>query len=149
MERKYRIEVKGKQHIVSVKPHEGKESLIVQVDGQEYNVKVEPISPTTQVESTQIQKPKAVPTKTPTRRPSTQVKAGTSPGEVLAPIPGKVLEVHVKIGQRVSSGDPLVVLEAMKMKNDIFAPVNGVVAEVVSAGDTVNYNDLLVRIETT
>ena len=148
MERKYRIEVKGKQHKVSVKPHESKESLIVQINGQEYNVKVESIISTTKTDRTQIQKPTSVPAATPTRRPSTQIKAGTSPGEVLAPIPGKVLEVYVKMGQKVSSGDSLVVLEAMKMKNDIFAPIDGVVAEVVSVGDTVNYNDLLVRIET-
>ena len=58
---------------------------------------------------------------------------------VTAPMPGNILKVNVTVGQAVKEGDLLVVLEAMKMENEIFAPCNGTVAQVlVSKGSTVD-----------
>ena len=58
---------------------------------------------------------------------------------VTAPMPGNILKVAVSAGQSVKEGDLLVVLEAMKMENEIFAPKNGTVAQVlVSKGSTVD-----------
>ena len=58
---------------------------------------------------------------------------------VTAPMPGNILKVAVTAGQAVKEGDLLVVLEAMKMENEIFAPCNGTVAQVlVSKGSTVD-----------
>ena len=58
---------------------------------------------------------------------------------VNAPMPGNILKVAVTAGQTVKEGDLLVVLEAMKMENEIFAPKNGTVAQVlVSKGSTVD-----------
>ncbi len=61
-------------------------------------------------------------------------------GEAInAPMPGTILQVKVAAGQAVKSGDVLVVLEAMKMENEIVAPRDGVVAQVaVSKGSTVD-----------
>ena len=59
-------------------------------------------------------------------------------GGLTAPMPGTILEVHVKEGQRVREGQTLLVMEAMKMESGVKAPVAGTVAEIhVSAGDTV------------
>ena len=64
---------------------------------------------------------------------------------VKAPMPGNILDVKVKPGASVKAGDALVVLEAMKMENEVFAGVNGVVKSVhVNAGDAVQPDDLLV-----
>ena len=66
---------------------------------------------------------------------------------VSAPMPGNILKVNVSVGQKVKAGDVLVVLEAMKMENEIMAPCDGTVSAVpVSKGSTVNTGDLLVAI---
>ena len=58
---------------------------------------------------------------------------------VTAPMPGNILKVNVTAGQAVKEGDLLVVLEAMKMENEIFAPKAGTVAQVlVQKGSTVD-----------
>ncbi|MFG3639786.1 acetyl/propionyl/methylcrotonyl-CoA carboxylase subunit alpha [Micromonospora sp. NPDC047762] len=58
--------------------------------------------------------------------PTTAVAAGS----LLAPLPGVVTRVHVEVGQRVSAGDPLLTLEAMKLEHPVLAPIDGVVAEL-------------------
>ena len=59
--------------------------------------------------------------------------------QVTAPMPGNILKVAVTAGQSVKEGDLLVVLEAMKMENEIFAPKSGTVAQVlVQKGSTVD-----------
>ena len=69
-------------------------------------------------------------------------------GDVRAPMPGQVLLVHAAIGDRVSSGDPLVVLESMKMELVLTAPIDGEVAELtVAVGDKVAVDQPLARVE--
>jgi len=66
-------------------------------------------------------------------------------GAISAEIPGVVVSVAVQEGQTVQAGDALLVLEAMKMQNEIAAPVHGVVEEIkVKTGQSVNAGDLLV-----
>lgn len=60
-------------------------------------------------------------------------------------MPGNILDIKVSVGQQVAHGDVLVVLEAMKMENDIVAPGAGTVAGIhVNKGDTVDTGSLLV-----
>ena len=64
---------------------------------------------------------------------------------VKAPMPGNILDVKVAAGASVKAGDVLVILEAMKMENEIVAPQDGTVASInVNKGDTVNSGDVLV-----
>ena len=74
--------------------------------------------------------------------------AGTGAGEpVNAPMPGNILRVNVKAGDAVKSGTVLCVLEAMKMENEIMAPKDGTVTQVlVSKGSTVDTGAPLVVI---
>ena len=82
--------------------------------------------------------PKAAPA--PAAKP---VAAGAA--TVTAPMPGKVLEVKCKAGDAVKSGQVLLILEAMKMQNEIMAPADGTIADVrVSAGSTVNTGDVMI-----
>jgi biotin carboxyl carrier protein len=70
------------------------------------------------------------------------------PKKVSAFIPGKIKKVFVKKGSKVKEGDKLLILEAMKMNNNIFSPMKGVVKEVyVTAGLSVAKNSLLVEFE--
>ena len=72
-------------------------------------------------------------------------KAGAT--AVKAPMPGNIMKVNVKVGDSVKKGDVLVVLEAMKMENDVCAPADGVVASVdVNQGATVETDAVLVTL---
>ena len=78
--------------------------------------------------------------------PAAPVAAGGT--EVKAPMPGNIFDVKVAPGASVKAGDVVAVLEAMKMENDIVAPVDGTIGVVaVKKGDTVNTDDLIVTIQ--
>ncbi|MBE6815949.1 MAG: biotin/lipoyl-binding protein [Ruminococcaceae bacterium] len=73
--------------------------------------------------------------------PAAPTASGT---QVKAPMPGTILAVKASAGQAVKAGDVIVVLEAMKMENDIVAPCDGTIKEiVVTKGTTVNTDDVL------
>jgi biotin carboxyl carrier protein len=68
--------------------------------------------------------------------------------EILAPMPGKVVKVQVEVGSQIDKGKGVVVVEAMKMQNEMKSPIEGVVKAVhVKAGDTVNAGDVLAVVE--
>lgn len=68
--------------------------------------------------------------------------------DIIAPMPGLILDVYVKEGEEVKEGDYLLVLEAMKMENTLTAPRDGVVKSVsVVKGKTVDKNQLLIEME--
>ncbi|RUM60066.1 MAG: oxaloacetate decarboxylase subunit alpha [Persephonella sp.] len=82
-----------------------------------------------------------------------QMPAGKRPkakdlGDVSSPMPGKVVSVKVSRGDKVKKGDVLLIVEAMKMENEIHSPIDGVVEEVyVREGDQVNPDECLIKIE--
>jgi len=85
-----------------------------------------------------------------TEIPSSYAPKWLPPDErrVKAFIPGTIIEVKVKEGSRVKEGDILLILDAMKMYNEIASPADGKVAEVaVAAGERVEKNQLLIRLE--
>ncbi len=72
----------------------------------------------------------------------------SSAGDVTAPLPGLILEVKVKEGEKVKAGQDLLVMEAMKMENQVQAPHDGTVGKLyVKNGDSVAEGDLLVHME--
>ena len=81
--------------------------------------------------------------------PAPAPAAGLAAGEVVkSPMPGNVLKINVQQGQKVNEGDVLIVLEAMKMENDINSPKAGVVkALYVNKGDTVASGQVLFEVE--
>ena len=82
----------------------------------------------------------------PKAAPAPKAAAGAAGAvAVKAPMPGNILDVKVAAGASVKAGDVLVILEAMKMENEIVAPQDGTVASInVNKGDTVNSGDVLV-----
>lgn len=84
----------------------------------------------------------------PAAAPAPAAAAVTGEGEcVPSPMPGNILKVNVANGQSVNEGDVLVILEAMKMENEILAPKSGTVSQVcVSQGSTVDTGAPLVVI---
>lgn len=68
--------------------------------------------------------------------------------EILAPMPGKIVDVLVEVGDQVSEDDELLILEAMKMENPVYATGDGVVKEIkVKKNDAVEADQLLVVLE--
>ena len=86
----------------------------------------------------------------PAAAPAPAVPAAPAVGEgekVCAPMPGTILDVRTSNGQKVSKGDVIMVLEAMKMENDIVAPCDGTVTSiVVKKGDNVQSGDTLATV---
>jgi biotin carboxyl carrier protein len=112
-------------------PEEGPLRLLV--DAKEYEVEVKGRGTAVR------KKPKVAAKKT--------VAAGGA-GAVLSQMTGRVIRVDVSPGDAVSEGDILLIIEAMKMENEIVAPVSGVVKQVaVAAGARVSEGDLLAEIE--
>jgi acetyl-CoA/propionyl-CoA carboxylase biotin carboxyl carrier protein len=80
----------------------------------------------------------------------TDLGAAAADGDVRAPMPGQVLLVHAAAGDQVTAGDPLVVLESMKMELVLTAPVDGEVVELtVAVGDKVAVDQPLARVQAT
>lgn len=89
--------------------------------------------------------PKAAPT--PKAAPAPKASGAAGSVTVKAPMPGNIIKVNVKPGDSVKKGDVLVVLEAMKMENDVCAPADATVASVeVSQGATVETDAVLVTL---
>ncbi len=112
----------------------------ITVNGTAYDVSVEDITGS----SAPVQAaPKAAPA--PAAAPAApKVQGSAGSVKITAPMPGNILDIKIKTGDKVTRGQVVAVLEAMKMENDITAPQDGTVASVnVSKGDTVETNDTI------
>ena len=129
---KYKVTLNGRTYEVEVEA--GKAMLL-----DEY----EAIAPSAPAAAAPVAAPAAAPA---AAAPAAPVVTGS--GEmVAAPMPGTILKVHVKNGDAVKEGQVLVVLEAMKMENEIMAPKSGTITQVaVQKGASVNTGDALVFI---
>lgn len=103
------------------------------INGTEYHVGIEEID-ASEVKSAPAQAPKAA------AAPAPAPAGGTN---VNAPMPGTILSVKVNSGASVKKGDTILVLEAMKMENEILAPCDGVATVSVAQGATVDTGELL------
>jgi len=126
----------------------------ITVNGVNYEVDVEeikdgvPAAPA--APRPQAAAPAAAPAapKAPAAAPAPAAAAPAGGTTVEAPMPGNVWKIIVKEGQQVKEGETLIILEAMKMENEIPAPCDGVVASLhVAEGADVNGGDLLVSLK--
>ncbi len=77
-----------------------------------------------------------------------EIASGDDTGNLLAPIPGMIIEYKQKVGDKIKAGDTVVVLEAMKMFNNLGAPCDGLIKNIIrEAGDSVAKGDILCQIE--
>lgn len=129
--------------------------FLIKVNGNQYEVEVEEVRdgsvPVYAPAAPAVSTPAAAPVQAAAPAPAApapEKKAVTSGAvgavKVNAPMPGTILKVAASAGDKVKRGQVLVVLEAMKMENEIVAPSDGVVASInVDKGVSVNAGDLL------
>ncbi|HPR31273.1 MAG TPA: biotin/lipoyl-binding protein [Prolixibacteraceae bacterium] len=138
--KKFKFTIKGNEYEVKVNDFE-ENNVMVEVNGTEYNV-------TIHREIRQSKTPRLV------RKPVAQKpgegtitrKVSGSGTSVLAPLPGNIFKILVAEGDEVKKGETLLIMEAMKMENNVLAEKDGVVKSVkVTIGQAVLQGDVLIE----
>jgi biotin carboxyl carrier protein len=147
--RRYRITIGDKVFEVEIVAVRGDQARVL-VNGRPYEAKFSPTGAPASPRgpAAPAAAPPPPPPKTaPAPRPLEAAVPAGAAGAVVAPMPGSILEVLVKVGDPVRPGDTVVKLEAMKMENDVKASLAGVVSEVrVSKGSNVAKGEVLLVI---
>lgn len=142
--KEYKYTINGNQYCVAI-DEAGETTAKVTVNGTEYNVeweKPKEEKPVVKVKPAAA-KPAAAPAPT-----ATPAAAPVSGNAIKTPLPGVIIDVKVNVGDTVKKGETVVVLEAMKMENNINADRDGKVASIaVKKGDTVADGAALVILE--
>ncbi|MBR0247267.1 MAG: biotin/lipoyl-binding protein [Bacteroidales bacterium] len=136
----YKFKINGKDYEVSVGEAEGK-ILNVNVNGADYQVELEnapaAVMPSSDRASQKTPDQVGSDVKPAAAAPAPKAPAGAGE-KVNSPLPGVIVEVSVKEGQAVKSGQKVAVLEAMKMENEISAPKDGTITAIhVNKGDSI------------
>ena len=132
--KEYKFKINGKDYAVTIGEAEGK-MLSVNVNGADYQVELEnaPVAAAPAVAKSKVDAPQG--TAPVAAAPAAPAGAGE---KINSPLPGVIVEVCVKEGQAVKAGQKVVVLEAMKMENEISAPKDGTITAIhVNKGDSV------------
>ncbi len=150
---KYQYKVQGVDYDVEIEEVEGNVAKVV-VNGIRFDVELkQPINPTSTLKKVRVEAPK------PVARPSVAPAAAAAPAAaptpaaagagspIKAPLPGTIIELKVNVGDTVKQGDVVLVLEAMKMQNNIESEYNGTVTSItVKQGETVMEGAVLLTI---
>lgn len=116
----------------------------ITVNGTAYSVAVEETNAAAPVATAPVAPVAPMAAPAPAAPAPAPAAAPVAGGEkVSAPMPGTLLDVKVAVGASVKKGDILVILEAMKMENEILAPCDGTVKQIAAKGAAVNSGDLL------
>ena len=149
---KYQYKVQGVDYDVEIEEVEGNVAKVV-VNGIRFDVELkQPINPTSTLKQVRVEAPKpvarpAIPTAAPAAAPAAPAAPAGSGSPVKAPLPGTVTELKVNVGDTVKQGDVVLVLEAMKMQNNIESEYNGTVTSItVKQGETVMEGSVLLTI---
>lgn len=140
--KKYKFTIRGNEYDVDIMSLEDNIAEI-EVNGTHYSVEVHK-------EMKKTKTPKLVRAKVPAPLPNESKPAQHSGNAtpVKAPLPGSIFKLLVKEGDQVKEGDNLLVMEAMKMENDVLAEKAGTITNIkVAVGDAVLQNDVLLEIQ--
>ena len=153
MSKKYQYKVQGVDYEVDIEEVEGNIAK-VNVNGIPFEVELQ--QPINAAKHPSMVKPKvaapavapaAAPKAAPAAQPAPSAQPAANGTSLKAPLPGTITTVNVKVGDQVSAGDTVVVLEAMKMQNNIEAENSGTVTAInVSPGDSVMEGAVLLTI---
>ncbi len=138
--KKYKFRIRGNTYEVEIKEIEGKQAEI-EVNGTVYHVEIEK-----DIKKTKT--PRLIRSKVPIEKINSAIPKLQGIYQVKAPLPGLILKINVKEGDKVKKGDVLLIMEAMKMENNIMSEKDGVVTSVKRAeGESVLQNDIIIEIQ--
>lgn len=149
--KEYKIKINGNEYAVSISNVEDNTAM-VNVNGTEYEVEVEGMNvPKVSKTPKIVQQPTVAATTeshpATARTASPASTASATAGNIKSPLPGVVLDVMVHVGDTVKTGQRLMILEAMKMENNIDSDRDGTVKEIKARkGDSVLEGDVLITI---
>ena len=149
---KYQYKVQGVDYDVEIEEVEGNVAKVI-VNGVRFDVELkQPINPASTLKKVRVEAPKPVArpaapvSPAPAAAPAAPAVAGAG-SPIKAPLPGTVIELKVNVGDTVKQGDVVLVLEAMKMQNNIESEYNGTVTSItVKQGETVMEGAVLLTI---
>lgn len=137
--KKFKFTIRGNDYDVEVKKIED-DVATIDVNGSRFKVEIHRKKQTTKT-PTLVRKP------VPKNNGGVIEKKASSAYQVKAPLPGTIVSLSVKEGDTVSKGQTVLIMEAMKMENNINTEKEGTVIKIlVNAGDTVLQNDVLIEI---
>ncbi len=144
---KYQYKVNGIDYEVEIEEIEGTTAKVT-VNGKSFEVEMkEPVKATKPKKVSPVAAPAASTAPAPAAKPAAAPAKEGSGTKVTAPLPGTITEVKVAVGQAVKAGETVIILEAMKMQNNIEAEATGTVTSVlVGQGDTVMEGATLITI---
>lgn len=146
---KFEYKVQGVDYEVEIEEMEGNIAK-VSVNGIPFEVELkQPINPAKAISRPKVAAPAPAPAPAaaPAARPAVPAASAGAGTAVKAPLPGTITTVNVKVGDKVNVGDTVVVLEAMKMQNNIEAECAGTITAIlVNPGDSVMEGASLVTI---
>ena len=138
--KKFKFTIRGQEYDVEIKDFEGSNAKI-EVNGTSYDVDVHVADKSSKtprlVRKPVVNKPGEGSIK----------KSGGGASTVKAPLPGSIIKINIAIGDSINPGDTLLVMEAMKMENNVLAEKGGTVKAIkVAVGDSVLQDDVLIEI---
>lgn len=140
--KEYKLKINDNNYTVVIKDVTD-DAVLAEVNGKKHVVHIDTISNLIAAEDIQTTTPIAAPSPSSPAAPAhaTPAKAGA----IITPIPGQIISISVSVGEKVRTGQKLLVLEAMKLENSITATMDGTVSEIlVAAGDVVNQSQPLI-----
>ena len=137
--KKYKFTINGTTYAVEINNAEG-QTIELEVNGTPYTVTLD--KEVKQTKTPKLLRPQVVPSTDTGKQEAKTAKKG---GSINSPLPGVILDVFVKPGDKITVGQKVILLEAMKMENNIESDKEGVVAEVKARqGDSVMEGDVLI-----
>jgi biotin carboxyl carrier protein len=139
--KKFKFTIRGQEYDVEIKDFQGSNATI-EVNGTSYDVDVH-------VEEKASKTPRLVRKPVVNKPGEGKIAKGAAAGGVTvkAPLPGSIIKINVAVGDTINPGDTLLVMEAMKMENNVMAEKGGTVKAIkVNVGDSVLQDDVLVEI---
>ncbi len=139
--KKYKMKINGEKYDAKIKKYKS-DQVIVEVNGIDYEIELERDN---RRKTEIVRSKKTQPALDVVKTPSKPVVA--SAGSVLAPIPGLVLRLLVKEGDSVNAGDPVLILEAMKMESEIASTATGIINKInAKEGASVQEGEVLIEV---
>lgn len=143
--KEYKLKINDKDYTVVIKDVTD-DAVLAEVNGNKHIVQIDTItSVAAQEKIPESSQVSASPSPSPVAIPDAPPPGPAGTGSIVTPIPGQIISISVSVGEKVRTGQKLLVLEAMKMENSITASMDGTVSEIqVAVGDVVGQGQTLI-----